>query len=79
MFLTDNKSYFITLLLKITETKEITNYIPLLTNRLREEICYLVSPEQSTFIKGCHMIDRLLMLNEIIDWLIKTLQATFGV
>nr|GEW73535.1 putative RNA-directed DNA polymerase, eukaryota, reverse transcriptase zinc-binding domain protein [Tanacetum cinerariifolium] len=74
-------SSFIALILKVANTKTVSEFRPisligcqykiigkLLANRIRVVIGDCVNPVQSAFIKGSNILDGPLILNEVISW-----------
>ncbi|WJX93090.1 hypothetical protein P8452_74658 [Trifolium repens] len=77
-------SYFVTLIPKVCSPNSISDFRPIsllgclykiiakvLTSRLARVMDSVISPTQSAFIKGRNLVDGVLVVNEVVDWVKK--------
>jgi len=80
-------SYFVALIPKVSSPMEIKDFRPIsllgslykilskvLAKRLSGVMDSIISKSQSAFIKGRHMVDGVLVINEVVDWAKKSNQ-----
>jgi len=74
-------AYFVTLIPKVSSSLELKDYRPIsllrclykllakvLARRLAGVMNSIISPNQSTFLKGRHLVDGVLVVNELVDY-----------
>lgn len=74
-------SYFVTLIPKVSSPMELKEYRPIsllgslykllakvLARRLAAVMNSIISPTQSAFLKGRHLVDGVLVVNELVDY-----------
>ncbi|KAK2385146.1 hypothetical protein QL285_072415 [Trifolium repens] len=77
-------SYFVTLIPKVCSPNSLSDFRPIsllgclykiiakvLTKRLARVMDSIISPTQSAFIKGRNLVDGVLVVNEVVDWVKK--------